>query len=52
MTIEINGLLLVVIMAVFFLFLFMVVEKAVQRGVDASKLKEDVEKIANENRKE
>lgn len=36
---------LVVAIVVFFLLLFIVVEKAVQRGIDASQLKEKVDKL-------
>ncbi|UTR07093.1 hypothetical protein MM326_03405 [Alkalihalobacillus sp. LMS6] len=35
----------VVAIVVFFLLLFIVVEKAVQRGIDASQLKEKVDKL-------
>lgn len=36
---------LVIFIVVFFLLLFIVVEKAVQRGIDASQLKEKVDKL-------
>ncbi|MFS0785425.1 hypothetical protein ABC345_03460 [Shouchella sp. 1P09AA] len=39
---------LVIFIVVFFLLLFMVVEKAVQRGIDASNLKEKIDKLVEE----
>ncbi|GAF15094.1 hypothetical protein JCM19046_131 [Bacillus sp. JCM 19046] len=51
MTIEVNILTLLIGGVVFLAALFVVVEKAVQRGVDASRLRDQVEAYMEDERK-